>query len=467
MTQQDYDLSPDKKASRRYRRLIGLGGAVFLCLCLSGVVATGLATWQNVASRDEGTTIIEAAESLLPDGNPAGTPVNRISFVDEEGQIGTVAPDGSDLRRITAGDDRIFLFPAWSPDAGQLAAVGSERDGGGIFVLADEPAGPENEPRQRYFSEDENPFYLYWSPDSTRITFLANHPDGIGLHLVNAAGEADSRLLDVGQPFYWQWSAAGDRLLYHAGFNREDARLSFLEVGSGDSGENLAQPGFFQAPGISAGGDYLAFAERDAADARWLVVQDSAGEEQQRVPHFGSTALTWSPSAAQVAFISPERPDVFDTGFFGALRLLDVEMGVVRILASDLVLAFFWSPDGRQIAYLTVVEPGEDVTAQKEIFRGRRALQQNNPLRFRLWVADVASGESRQLLTFLPTALYVSQFLPFFDQYALSHQIWSPDSQSLVLPVQESEADVIYVISTGDGSAQAVAEGSIGFWSPR
>jgi TolB protein len=168
-----------------------------------------------------------------------------------------------------------------------------------------------------------------------------------------------------------------------------------------------------------------------------------------------------------VAFISPELPDLFDAGFFGTLRLVDVETGTVTVISSDLVLAFFWSPDGQQIAYITVVEPGDDVTAQKETVRGRRAFQQNDPLRFRLWVADVASGESRQLLTFLPTALYVSQFLPFFDQYALSHRVWSPDGRSLVLPVQEPEADVIYVVSTADGRTRAVAEGAIGFWSPR
>lgn len=48
-------------------------------------------------------------------------------------------------------------------------------------------------------------------------------------------------------------------------------------------------------------------------------------------------------------------------------------------------------------------------------------------LRLNLWCVNVESGEQHLITTFEPADLFVNQFLPFFDQYALSHRIWSPD----------------------------------------
>jgi TolB protein len=61
--------------------------------------------------------------------------------------------------------------------------------------------------------------------------------------------------------------------------------------------------------------------------------------------------------------------------------------------------------------------------------------------------------------------------LPFFDQYALSHRIWSPNSDAVVLPIAESDetADIagIYIvpIARRSGPPRRIAEGAIAFWS--
>lgn len=458
---QEFDLTPGRDR-RRTRLGLGCGLLLLLLLCLGAAVAGGSALYRSLVA-EPGLT---PAATTATGNSPA---LNRIAYVDPAGQIGTVAPDGSDNRLLTSDSDGIFLFPAWSPDGQQLAAIGSDEAGGSVVVLADAPAG-EAAPRQLYYSEQQSPFYLYWSPDSRRISFLANHPSGIALQLVAADGQSASTILSTGQPFYWNWTASSDQLFIHTGLTEEDARLAFLDVEGPDSSENLARPGFFQAPGISSDGRYVAYAERDEAEARWLIVQDSAaGEVVQRLPHWGLTALSWSPSAPQLAFVAPDEPGFFDAGFYGSLRLLDVATGEVRTLAQDLVLAFFWSPDGQSIAYLTLAGDEEGVTAARpgssKPPRAAKQAQQDIPLRLNLVIVDVASGQGRALLTFTPTGLFLRQFLPFFDQYALSHRIWSPDSSALVLPVQDGGVERIYVVDALSGAAQPVVRGSIAFWS--
>jgi TolB protein len=166
-----------------------------------------------------------------------------------------------------------------------------------------------------------------------------------------------------------------------------------------------------------------------------------------------------------LAFITPgiEAPV-----FYGPLHLLDAATGESRVIADDLVIAFFWSPDGRYIAYFTVAET-DDSTIQAGISgktnqAGKPNLQEED-LFLEVWLADTLDGSVRRLRAFEPTNIFVFQFLPFFDQYSLSHRIWSPDSSSLVLPVMENGVPRISVIPIDGRQAGVIVDGLIGFWS--
>ena len=52
----------------------------------------------------------------------------------------------------------------------------------------------------------------------------------------------------------------------------------------------------------------------------------------------------------------------------------------------------------------------------------------------------------------------------YFDQYALSHRLWSPQSDALVLPIQDGEVNQIAVIPL-NGEPRYLAEGDMPFWS--
>ena len=63
--------------------------------------------------------------------------------------------------------------------------------------------------------------------------------------------------------------------------------------------------------------------------------------------------------------------------------------------------------------------------------------------------------------------LFAAQVLPYFDQYALSHRFWSPDSRSIALPLADADGTVGIVSIPADGRATTrVADGVAASWSP-
>jgi TolB protein len=178
--------------------------------------------------------------------------------------------------------------------------------------------------------------------------------------------------------------------------------------------------------------------------------------------------MSWSPAGNLLAFISPEERG--RTNYYGPLRVLDPAAGKVQVFDPETVNAFFWSPDGRYIAAISVdsAQNDLDITAfgpQKEV-QGKMSAQTRS-LQLKLTVYDVVTGEGRVLFYFRPTSFFVTQFLPYFDQYALSHRLWSPQSDALVLPVREGSSSQLYIIPLSGGQPRYLAEGSMPSWSQR
>ena len=79
---------------------------------------------------------------------------------------------------------------------------------------------------------------------------------------------------------------------------------------------------------------------------------------------------------------------------------------------------------------------------------------------------DVASGEVRSQRVVQPTQLFIDQFLTYFDQYALSHRLWAPDSSSLLLPVVDRDGTSRVAVIYPNGDPPRTIEGAVAFWSP-
>jgi TolB protein len=413
----------------------------------------------------EQTTPQETA--VLPTVTPSPNPVNRIVFINADGQVETAAPDGSSRRQLT-DLEKTFQFPTWSPDSRQIAVIGANRGGSIIYLLKDsDDADPEN-PLQLYRENNFNPFYLYWSPDGQTISFLGSHlRQGMSLNLIPAKAGGEREEILRGGPIYWQWTANGEQILLHAGQSGEDARLTFLDAAGHLDEDNIALPGQFQAPGISADGRFLAFAETATGDYSQLVVVDTASGGRQEIRHAGEIAMSWSPVGNRLAFIngSPDRES-----FWGPLQLFNADTGELDLLSTAMVIAYFWSPDGRYIATISAPNSSQDIIAQQwgawtSNGRSSKQLAQVHNFLLDLSVIDTLTGRGQKLLEFEPTFEFLSQFLPFFDQYALSHRIWSPDSQYLILPFSEDRQEKLYIIPKDGGAPIFFADGEIGFWS--
>lgn len=465
---------------RRRLWLAGCGLLFVVVICVGSIYWAVRRIGDTRAVDEGGSTAVVPDSGTQPEPDTsretptipaASSPEGRIAYVNEEGALNTISAAGDEQHALGQGDAMSFLFPAWSPDGTQIAALGAGDAGGGVYVFADEAGSDGSE---LYASRSGAPIYLYWQPDGTAVSFIASAEAGLNLLLSPSSGEGDSRLLFAGQPLYWDWLGDDGHLIVHSGPPGSDGRLALIDAEEGDGAANadIADPGFFQAPGFSAGGQYVAFSEFDGAERR-LAVRNLDTDDTFRAAHDGAVALGWSPVDERLAYISPQQSARgVAASYYGPLRLLDARSEQVRMLTQERVLAFFWAPDGRSIAYFTLAEGmGEQVaegqTRQTMARTSGKVRMQHDEVRLTLSLIDADGGDPQHIIDFRPSELFLTQFLPFFDQYALSHHLWSPDSSALVLPLVEDDAAHLYIVPASGRDVRLLVDGQIGFWSPR
>ena len=400
--------------------------------------------------------------------------VNRIAFIGSDGGIFTIKPDGTDRRQLTTTDLRagpagpilaqgaqsqlVYAWPTWSPDSTKLAAsliaVDSETATFSLEVL-DATTGQSqraylNEPNSGPIARGA-PHYMYWSPDSKRLAFIAATPAELAMY-VSTPGEGTPPDKLIGQgPIYFVWSSDSRSLLMHRGPDLMQA--SFV-------GESLETPrpllsvGFgFRAPAISADGSKIAYTgEDDGEDALFTADFNDRLTGSRAVMELGpSAAFLWSPIADEIAVAETFSST---TQLYDRLTLVSSDGSSRRVLADELVLAFFWSPTGKKIVYV--------------------AFDQSDQA-FSWKYVDRSGGDAVKLTEFVPSTDFFT-YLTFFDQYAYSNSIWSPDGSQIVFsgtipanlrrngssPVEEK----VYVLEVKEGSAPLeIATSRIAVWS--
>ncbi len=422
-----------------------------------------------------------AAGDLATDG--------RIAYVDATGTLFTIAPDGTDSRQLgTAGQP--VIFPAWSPDGRHVAAIGAD-NAPGVWVFTDRAGTSRIGPLGT--GPTSAPIYLEWSPSGARLAWLANQPPTLALHVVEFDGTSlgVDRGLVGGQPIYWAWAADSESLLVHVG-SGAGGSLDRIALSDRVVTPVLPAPGFFGAPGIDRAGDLEAWVVGSGSTDQQLVLSGPRAGTGHAVPVPGPTALGVDPTGDRVAWIASTRPDAPASG---PLHVVDAASGTDRVLVADQVVAFFWSPDGRHIAVLTSTAPGTNggsawtdgsavdlaatgprpaavteprlaaATVPRLAATGPRLAATNPSLR--VSVVDVASGTVTVLAEFSPPPLFASQFLPFFDQYAPSHSIWSPRGDAIVLPSIDDTGQAHLSVVPIDGRPPIrIADGILASWSP-
>ena len=403
-------------------------------------------------------------------GVPSNQPLPaRIAIIDESGGLATMDGHGGSIVPHPV-EGVTFQFPAWSPDGSRVAAIGNETDAGGVYVF-DTRGEVAAAPAVIYRSAEQTPFYLYWTLDSRQVTFLTTESEGLALRIAPADGTAPGAIIRNGAPLYWDWAGL-DHVLVNVGGGGPDAFLGEVGLDGAADPPTEQRPGVFRAPVVAQDGSHRAYVIATAGGSEAIVVQSRDNTVRHEIPIPGNAAIGFEPEGGSIAFIGPSVPGPSPGGLpIGPLRLVDVATGTVRTLLDGSIVAFFWSPDSRTIATLRIPSPGEeDVALAGPLVAGAaaRPLAATSPgFSLRLGFVDVSSGQVRSTQEVRVSELFVLQVLPFFDQYALSHRFWSPDSAGILLPVVEDDGVEVIVVVPADGSdPRRIAPGRMGAWSP-
>jgi Tol biopolymer transport system component len=210
--------------------------------------------------------------------------------------IFVVDANGTGLRRLSpkgAHDED----PVWSPDGRSLAFARSADvvDGLETDIWVMNADGTNARRLTRHPVLDRDPV---WSPDGRTIAFARWWPDSVHVHLMNADGTNQHRLLAQRvQTCCPEWSPDGLRLAF---LGWDDKRLYTARRG----GRNVRVVGrgadvLSGRPAWSPDGETIAFMRGYLNTELWFVRADGRGLHR---PIRGASASSWSPDGQAIAF---------------------------------------------------------------------------------------------------------------------------------------------------------------------
>ena len=174
-------------------------------------------------------------------------PLGLIAYVGKDGNIYTTDRDGKRRTAITqdaslsssAGQvGRIYQYPTWAPDGQHLAFVRFSLSQSGKEASLFSASADGKKSVNTFTSQDFQPFYLSWSPNSQIIASLGNNASGSMSQYLVAASGGEGKLISSGQPYYWDWSPDNHTLIVHIGgasSDNPDARLAFIGLDGSNS----------------------------------------------------------------------------------------------------------------------------------------------------------------------------------------------------------------------------------------
>ena len=474
---------------------------VMLGLVLFGLLLVGC---QGLGQGFQGTATTELTSLNDPD-NDNVVSVDRIVYIGTGGDLFTIKADGTDPQQLTGSYQlradppepaepepapeaqspearqisasflgqtlnfsQFYAWPTWSPDGARLAVsrvqIRNEREATVSIQIMDAITGRAD---TVYTNEvpaliaDGVPHYLYWAPDGQSLGFIASTPRGLTLFVSPILSNEGPLAVETGAPLYFSWGRNSREILLHSG--PEIKLVSSLAdggppvlVGSDDG---------FRVPAYSSKEQRLAYATHSEDGGQIMVAISGALEQDQPVLEVGPfSAFLWSPDGSRLAVA-----DRLDAGgpAFQRLRVVSViETGTgtgeeapvgpqVETIATEDLLAFYWSPDGQLLAWVAL-EP------EQRLFQWR--------------VSGRDGTDPKDLFRFQPSGEFFT-LLSYFDQYAYSHFPWSPDSSQLVVAGSPEQAferrnghtptgSRIFVLDAAGGNPPLeIAAGTLAFWS--
>ncbi|MDE0122712.1 MAG: hypothetical protein OXS33_13460 [bacterium] len=368
-----------------------------------------------------------------------------------DGRVTVINPDGTLVRELRGpvAPGHPSLQPTWAPVSvdGRRLVAWTELGDDGAFSIA---LGDVDTGETTRYSAPVAPFYYYWSPDATLLAFLGQ----------NALSPLEMGVLDyrrdsveivaTGQPFYFDWRPDSRAIVTHV----NEALSLLTSTGEAWSSKDIPiRPGRFQAPAWLSGDRILFVTPTSQGSVRVSLgvarnAQDDTSAPQRLVLSDVEAGLVLTLTELEGAAIFEADPTgkwVAVYEYSGPLRVFDLDGGGETVVSESQVAAFEWSPVGERLLFM-------------EVDREARALKP------RVW-------DGRDTLvfpSFLPSRVWVVQYLPFWDQYARSLTLWSPAGDAFTYPGMSTPnaEDQIFVQHLDESQPITVGNGVFASWSP-
>ncbi len=377
-------------------------------------------------------------QSGEPDGTTGVEPIpveSRLAVIDAQGSVVTMRTDGSDPVTVAEGDqDRFHFQPQWSAQTGRLAWGESSSEGFSVVIANGDGTGRSTYPTAGL------PYYLAWAPDGTRLAALYN----------NARRQVEARVVDLGSntttvlgsatPYYFSWDPTSSRIVA----NRNGDTLDVIDL---EGSVTTIAPGSltYLAPAWTPAGIFHLTSEG-------IVLSDELGTS---TPVAGIPHAAWfapNPDGTRLAVVAlggdDDGPRELTVAWAASdltpnlFSVIDVPSGDIEIVTNERTAGFFWSPDGSALAVLVPGRvPGE--------------------LQWLVW----RDGSSQRLASFAPVASFVNDVLRFAPQYALSLNVWSPESNTLAFAGTVAGRSGVWVQAISEDEPTWVADGTWVAWS--
>ena len=367
-----------REQRRRHRRYWALAALAVLVGAVILILLDGGAASQPTSSA------LAARSSLVA---AAATP--RIAFISAPQGLGqringglyVVNVDGSGKQHLTSAR---YSTPAWSPDGGKIA-FGAGRDVWVMNADGSEPLNLTPEP-----GTDSNPA---WSPDGRRIAFLRD----LDVYVMNADGSGQRRLAyattsSATTSSAPAWSPDGRKLAFvsdrDAPFGVSTPEIHVVNV-DGSGQRNLTRnPAHDSNPAWSPDGRKITFVRNFEI---YVMNADGSGQTNLTRNPAHDLAPAWSPDGKRIVF---ERrlarrqygacpgcggATIFEVHVMNAdgsgQRRLTRNAGQVHDGAIGARPR--WSPDGRQIAFVSGRDGNADIYLINADGSGQRNLTRN------------------------------------------------------------------------------------------
>ena len=375
-----------------------------------------------------------------------GAANDLVLVYDADGGPDTLAsyrPDGTLVTSYSSESGGAIRQPIWSPDGRRIAwARGSAESSWELVTTGVDGTGQTVHPLPA------PPDYITYDPTSSVVLALTPSTAGFGLVIVDVLDDtAPYSVVDLGRPYFSDFSPAGDRVIAHV---MDEMRVVELD---GDKVALASASIGHQTPSWHPTDDVVFFTTATGG-ANEIVRHDLASGVSDGIAVFeGFVFFDLDPVGSTLAVSSfgtrraggPEAMRAQQEQPLGAgLWVIEAAGGEPIRVDDEPAAAPMWDPTGARFLVRTAI---------------------GGVGRWEVYDRDGAVSSTEQFDiddTLLPG------YLPFWDQYVRSQTLWSPDGSRFVHAGRSEDGTAgIWIHDAADsGSSTHLADGDLAFWSP-